>query len=125
MIFDAIVMMALAQAPTSSATLSGQVVDAEGRPAAGIEVMLSGLGRGVRRQPVLSRAKSDREGRFRIDVPAEKDPAARPVSPDALGLRPGGGASRAGVLAVGASGGRLGKTEAGRPGAHVGSSGGT
>ena len=37
-------MMALAQAPASSGTLSGQVVDAAGRPA-GVEVLLSALGR--------------------------------------------------------------------------------
>jgi hypothetical protein len=74
MIFNVLVMMALAQAPAGSATLSGQVVDAEGQPAAGIEVLLSGLGRASWEQPVLSRVKSDREGRFRIDVPLEKDP---------------------------------------------------
>jgi hypothetical protein len=73
MIVAAVVMMALAQAPANSATLSGGVVDAEGRPAAGVEVWLSELGRAARGRPVLSRAKSDDEGRFRIDVPAEKD----------------------------------------------------
>ena len=74
MIVAALVMMALGSSRHGSATLSGQVVDAEGRPAAGVEVLLSGLGRGLRGRPVLSRAKSDQDGRFRIDVPAEKDP---------------------------------------------------
>ncbi|HZW31241.1 MAG TPA: carboxypeptidase regulatory-like domain-containing protein [Isosphaeraceae bacterium] len=74
MIVGALVIMALAQAPAGSATVSGQVVDAGGRPAAGIEVLLSGLGRGTWRSPVLSRAKSDHDGRFRIDVPTETDP---------------------------------------------------
>jgi len=74
MFFAALVMMALAQAPAGSATLSGQVVDAQGRPAAGIEVLLSVLGRATWERSVLARAKSDRDGRFRIDVPAEKDP---------------------------------------------------
>jgi hypothetical protein len=73
MIVGALVMMALAQAPAGSATLSGQVVNAEGRPAAGVEVVLS-MGRGHVECSVLSRAKSDRDGRFRIDVPAESDP---------------------------------------------------
>ena len=74
MIVSALVMMALAQAPAGSATLSGQVVDAEGRPAAGIDVLLSGMGSGSWGLPVLSQAKSDRDGKFRIDAPAEKDP---------------------------------------------------
>ena len=69
MFFAALVMMVLAQAPAGSATLSGRVVDAQGRPAAGIEVLLSGI-----RRATLVRAKSDRDGRFRIEVPAEKDP---------------------------------------------------
>jgi hypothetical protein len=73
MIIGALVMMALAQAPASSAALSGQVVDAEGRPAPGIEVVLS-LGRGLWQCSVFSRATSDHDGRFRIDVPAETDP---------------------------------------------------
>ncbi len=53
MIFDALVIMALAQAPASSATLSGRVVDAEGRPAAGLEVLLSTLRRATQGRPVL------------------------------------------------------------------------
>ena len=41
-----VLVMALAQpqAPAVLATVAGQVVDAEGRPAAGVEVLLSGLG---------------------------------------------------------------------------------
>ena len=74
MIVAGLLMMALAQPPVNSGTLSGQVVDASGRPAVGVEVLLSALGRATRGRPVLSRARSDREGRFRIDVPAEKDP---------------------------------------------------
>ncbi len=73
MIVSTLVMMALAQAPAGSATLSGKVVDADGRPAAGVEVVLS-MGRGLWECPVFSRVKSDRDGTFRIDVPAEKDP---------------------------------------------------
>ncbi|HEX3448458.1 MAG TPA: hypothetical protein VHS97_09410, partial [Isosphaeraceae bacterium] len=72
MIVAAVVILALAQAPAGSTTLSGQVLDAGGRPAVGVDVLLSGLGQRTGR-PVLSRAKSDQEGRFRIDVPAEKD----------------------------------------------------
>jgi hypothetical protein len=50
------------------------VVNAEGRPAAGIEVLLSGLGRATWGRPVLARVRSDRDGRFRIEAPAETDP---------------------------------------------------
>ena len=73
MMIGALVMMALAQAQAGAATLSGQVVDAEGRPAVDIGVWLSGIGGGPWGLPVLSQAKSDRDGKFRIDVPAEKD----------------------------------------------------
>jgi RNA polymerase sigma factor (sigma-70 family) len=62
-------------APTSqAAAVSGLVVDAGGKPAVGVDVLLSGLGRAAGRRPVLSRAKTDQEGRFSIDVPVEKDP---------------------------------------------------
>ncbi len=74
MIIATLMMMAVAQPQASPATLSGRVVDVEGRPAIGIEVLLSGIGRGPWGLPVLSRAKSDRDGKFRLDVPAEKDP---------------------------------------------------
>ena len=74
MIVAAIVMMALAQAPASSTSVSGQVVDAEGRPAAGVEVLLSGLARVRHGDDRCSRGRSPiMTGRFRIDVPAEKD----------------------------------------------------
>ena len=122
MIVAALVMMALAQAPAGSATLSGQVVDAEGRPAVGVEVLLSGLGRrtgtaGAFAGEVRSGgAVPDRRSR-------RKGSRAGSFSPGALGLRPEGGARRAGVLAVSAPGGGFGATEAGRPGAHGGSSG--
>ena len=64
-----------AQSATQSApaALSGQVVDADGHPARGVDVLLSSLARGTAGRPVLSRTKSDQEGRFHIDVPAEKD----------------------------------------------------
>src|SRR5262249_35468997 len=69
MTLAALVVMIAAQAP-----VSGQVVDASGRPASGVEIFLSGWpGRGAARAG-LTRTKSDPEGRFRIDVPVEKDP---------------------------------------------------
>ncbi len=74
MIVGALVILALAQAPTSPATLSGQVVDAEGRPAVGIEVLLSGLANATWARPVLSRTRSDQGGKFEIVVPAGQDP---------------------------------------------------
>ena len=73
MIVGALVMMALAQAPASPATLSGQVVDAEGRPVAGVEVLLSGFRRGTCASTALARATSEQDGPFRIDIPAETD----------------------------------------------------
>ena len=68
MLIVGLLTLALGQAPA----LSGQVVDAEGRPAAGVEVLLSGTG--IMQRPVLARATSDRDGMFRIEIPAEKDP---------------------------------------------------
>ncbi len=70
----ALLFVALAQAPAGPTTLSGRVVNAEGRPAGGVEVLLSGIARPAGAPPVLARAKSDDRGRFRIDVPPEKDP---------------------------------------------------
>jgi Carboxypeptidase regulatory-like domain len=74
MIVAAFLLTALAQAPAGPATLSGRVVDAQGQPAAGAEVLLSGIWRGREGPPVLARAKSDQKGRFRIEAPGEKDP---------------------------------------------------
>jgi Carboxypeptidase regulatory-like domain len=73
MIVGVLAMMALAQAPAGPATVSGQVVDAEGRPVAGAEVVLSGFRRGTWQVAALALVMSDRDGRFRIDVPAETD----------------------------------------------------
>ena len=61
------------QAPASPATLSGRVVDAEGRPAAGVEVLLSGACRTRFERPMLARATSGQDGQFRIEIPAETD----------------------------------------------------
>jgi hypothetical protein len=77
MISAALVMIALAQAPAEARAFSGTVVDADDRPAPGIEVLLSDARRSGRAFPGLSRSKADREGRFRIEVPAERD-LARP-----------------------------------------------
>jgi hypothetical protein len=55
-------------------TVSGRVQDAEGRPTGDVEVRLSGIeGQGGTR-PVLARARTDDQGRFRIAVPPEADP---------------------------------------------------
>ena len=72
----ALVILALAQTQvlSAAATVSGQVLDAKGRPAVGVEVLLSGLEARSSKRPVLSRAKSDNEGRFKVEVPEEKDP---------------------------------------------------
>ena len=88
MIGIALISMALAQAPGGSTTLSGQVLDAAGQPAIGVEVLLSGLGRTAGGLPVLSRTRSDREGRFRIDVPADMDPRRARFYDGALGSYP-------------------------------------
>ena len=113
MIVSTLVMMALAQAPAGSATLSGKVVDAAGRPAAGVEVVLS-MGRGLWECPVSSRVKSDPDGTFRIDVPAEKDPRRARNYLAALGPCLGKRVRRASAPA----GEGAGSTEAGRSGAH-------
>ena len=87
MMIGALVMMALAQAPAGPATLSGQVVDAEGRPAAGVEVLLSGWEVRLWGRPVLSRAKSDRDGTVPDRRSRRKGSSASPFSPGGLGLR--------------------------------------
>jgi hypothetical protein len=70
----ALLFIVVSQAPAGSTTLAGRVIDAEGRPAVHIELFLSDVWRAAGGRQVLSRAKSDDQGRFRIDVPPEKDP---------------------------------------------------
>ena len=70
-----LLIMTVAQAPAAPTTLSGQVLDAQGQPAPGIEVLLSALEQGTTAHPVLARTKCDQAGRFQIDVPAQKDPS--------------------------------------------------
>jgi RNA polymerase sigma factor (sigma-70 family) len=71
---DAALGEAPAQPPASAATVSGQVVDSKDQPVPGVEVMLSGWGDGMLNNAVRARTTSVRDGRFRIGVPAEKDP---------------------------------------------------
>ncbi len=68
-----LVLVVVAQAPASQGAISGRVVDMQGRPAAGIEVMLSGRGGRAASRPVLVRTKSDPDGRFQISLPVPKD----------------------------------------------------
>jgi hypothetical protein len=79
MTLAALLIAIVAQAPVGPATVSGQVVDSKGQPAPGVEVLLSGWPSGTT-TAVLARAKSGPEGRFRIDVPTEKDPIRRDFS---------------------------------------------
>ena len=70
-----IMTVAQAQPQASTTTLAGQVLDEQGQPAPGIEVLLSALEQGTRAHAVLARTKCDQAGRFQIDVPAQKDPS--------------------------------------------------
>jgi hypothetical protein len=74
MTLAALLIAIVAQAPVGPAMVSGQVVNAKGQPASGIEVLISGWPVGGAARTELARAKSGPEGHFRIDVPAEKDP---------------------------------------------------
>ena len=74
MILAALVILIVTQGPVGPVTVSGQVVDSKGRPASGIELWLSGWPGAGAARAVLARAKSGPDGRFRIDVPTEKDP---------------------------------------------------
>jgi hypothetical protein len=98
-----LVQAALAAGQPVGEPLVGTVVDSEGRPVAGVEVLLSngwppqvdqpaiggysGLRRSpanlAGRHPVMARALSDKAGEFRIDVPAEMLRSQEP-SPVAL-----------------------------------------
>ena len=73
MMVTSIVLAVLAQVAASAQAgkeLSGVVVDAQGRPAAGVEVLLSSLHRIGGTNPTLGRTTTDAQGRFRHAVPA-------------------------------------------------------
>jgi hypothetical protein len=65
----AVVIQAPVAAPEE---VAGRVVDAQGQPVAGTEVLATDLADGMRR-PVKARATSDPQGRFRVTVPDLKD----------------------------------------------------
>jgi hypothetical protein len=79
LVFTSIVLVALAQQPApaqdapGSTPLTGLIVDAQGKPVGGAEVWLTGIGGFGAKTPVLSRARSEAEGQFRLSIPADKD----------------------------------------------------
>ncbi len=67
-----IVLAVLAQAPPAAPVkieLAGVVIDAQGRPAAGVEVLLSSLHRIGGKISTLARTTTDAQGRFRHEAP--------------------------------------------------------
>jgi len=92
----AAVLPAFSEAPEPTA-FSGRVAGADGRPAAGVEVLVSGPPRLHGTRPVLARTRTDDGGRFRVPVPDEAD-ASRAALPLAVWAhRPGHGVNAAGV----------------------------
>jgi hypothetical protein len=74
MFVTSIVLAVLVQAaPDARAKteLAGVVVDTQGKPVAGVEVLLSSLHRIGGRNPTLARTTTDAQGRFRHEAPAE------------------------------------------------------
>ncbi len=62
-----LVWIMLAQAPTTP--LTGLVVDAEGKPVAGVDLVLVGLP--SQETPTLARGQSGEEGRFTLERPTD------------------------------------------------------
>lgn len=63
--------------------IHGTVTDAEGMPAAGADVFLSGLQTVGGWPPILARGVTDASGKFRLDAPADVDD---PAAPEAAAL---------------------------------------
>jgi hypothetical protein len=70
MLVTSIVLAVLAQAAPAKTELAGVVVDAQGKPVAGVEVLLSSLHRIDGRNPTLARTTTDAQGRFRHQAPS-------------------------------------------------------
>jgi hypothetical protein len=69
MFITSIVLAMLAQAAPAKVELAGMVVDSGGKPAAGVEVLLSSLHRIGGKNPTLARTTTDAQGRFRHEAP--------------------------------------------------------
>ncbi len=72
-----------------SVPVSGVVVDAEGRPAAGAQVFLTGLQTVGGWPPVLGRATTDDAGKFHFEAPADADDPNAPAAAALWAVRPG------------------------------------
>ena len=92
MVLMSIVLAVLMQAePAAQAgrELTGVVVDAQGRPASGVAVLLSSLDRVDGENPTLGRTTSDPQGRFRLAMPAAWEKGAEIQFPTVWAYRPG------------------------------------
>ncbi len=92
MVLMSVVLAVLMQAePAAQAgrELTGVVVDAQGRPAAGVAVLLSSLDRVDGENPTLGRTTSDPQGRFRLAIPAAGEKGAGIAFPTVWADRPG------------------------------------
>src|SRR5579884_2645670 len=88
MIASAVVMLALGQVPSR---LSGTAVDPDGRPIAGLELVLA---KGIAPDgtvPILGRATTDDQGRYRLDRPAFDRRRELRIAPLIVAYRPGWG----------------------------------
>jgi hypothetical protein len=73
----------------SSAPIEGTLVDADGRPARGVEIVLT---QGQRRDgtvPILGRATTDAQGHFQVSLPVLSERIQSDFFPSLFAYRPG------------------------------------
>ena len=88
MSFLPMILLLLAQEP---APLTGTAVDHEGRPLAGLEIVLAWGQIPDGSVPILGRATTDAQGRYEITAPASGRRPTRGLAPFLSTYRPGSG----------------------------------
>ncbi|QEH35013.1 hypothetical protein OJF2_35580 [Aquisphaera giovannonii] len=83
-----LVLSLLAQEP---APLSGTAVDREGRPVAGVEILLAPSRASDGTVPILGRVTTDAQGRYELPAPAADRGPTRRMAPFLAAYRPGSG----------------------------------
>jgi hypothetical protein len=82
-----LIWIALAQGPVTMVPLSGTVVGPDGRAVVGADVILAGMP--VYDPPIVARSRSDGEGRFTLDRPANLKGESRFIAPILWVVKPG------------------------------------
>lgn len=90
MVLAPLLLAVVVQAPVPS-EVAGRVVDAEGKPVEGAELLVDLASPVGPERPKLSRAKSDPQGRFRADLPPPEGPRQGSASVTVWAYRPGRG----------------------------------